>query len=143
MKNEKETPQLISNKFSENTYRSVSSKFTDGNRCAARSLTLAAEPAPRAARKGGERTPGGARSAPQSAARRRRGLAALRQLTAENEEVLFASRSLGGPLTLFHCLSLLADYHFLYSMGHVRGNFDLKTMAARVGSGPSVMASHP
>ena len=58
----------------------------------------------------------------------------------ENEEVLFASRSLGGPLTFFHCLSFLADYDFLYSMGHVRGNFDLKTMTARVGSGPSVTA---
>ena len=54
----------------------------------------------------------------------------------ENEAALFASRSLGGPLTFFHCLSFLADYDFLYSMGHVRGNFDLKTMTARVGSGP-------
>ena len=47
-----------------------------------------------------------------------------------------AYRSLGGPLTSSHCIGLLADYHFNYSMCHVRGNFDLKTMTARVGSGP-------
>ena len=44
-----------------------------------------------------------------------------------------------------HILSVsyfLADYHFLNSMGHVRGNFDLKTMTARVGSGPSVTDPH-
>ena len=43
-----------------------------------------------------------------------------------------AYRSLGGPLTSSHCIGLLADYHFNYSMCHVRGNFDLKTMTARV-----------
>ena len=30
----------------------------------------------------------------------------------------------------------LVDYHFNYRMGHVQGNFDLKTMTTRVGSGP-------
>ena len=68
-------------------------------------------------------------------------MAARRSLMAENEPVLFASRSLGGPLTLFNCLNFLADYHLLNSMGHVRGNFDLKTMTARVGSGPPVTAA--
>ena len=53
-----------------------------------------------------------------------------------------AYKSLGGPLISSHYIGLLADYHFNYSMCHVRGNFDLKTMAARVGSGPSVKASH-
>ena len=35
----------------------------------------------------------------------------------------------------------LVDYHFNYRMGHVQGNFDLKTMTARVGSGPFVIVS--
>ena len=61
-------------------------------------------------------------------------------LTEEHEEVLFAYRSLCGPLTHFHCLSFLAAYHFLNCIGHVRGNFNLKTMAARVGSSPPVTA---
>ena len=52
-------------------------------------------------------------------------------------EVFFlAFRSLGGPLTSSHGVGFLVDYHFNYRMGHVRGNFDLKTMTARVGSGP-------
>ena len=62
---------------------------------------------------------------------------ALRSLKAEYEEVIFlAFRSLGGPLTSSHGVGFLVDYHFNYRMGHVRGNFDLKTMTARVGSGP-------
>ena len=62
---------------------------------------------------------------------------ALRSLKAEYEEVLFlAFRSLGGPLTSSHGIGFLVAYHFNYRMGHVRGNFDLKTMTARVGSGP-------
>ena len=69
-------------------------------------------------------------------------MAARRSLSAEYEPVLVASRSLGGPLKFLNCLNFLADYHFLNSMGHVRGIVDLKTMAARVGSGPSVEASH-
>ena len=52
----------------------------------------------------------------------------------------FAYRSLSGPLTHFHCLSFFENYHFLNCIGHVRGNFNLKTMAARVGSSPSVTA---
>ena len=58
----------------------------------------------------------------------------------EYEEVLFAYRSLRGPLTQFHCLSFLVDYYLLNCIGHVRGNFNLKTMAARVGSSPPVTA---
>ena len=58
----------------------------------------------------------------------------------EYEEVLFAYRSLRGPLPIFHCLSFLVDYYLLNCIGHVRGNFNLKTMAARVGSSPPVTA---
>ena len=39
-----------------------------------------------------------------------------------------------------HGIGCLADYRFYYPIGHVRGNFDLKTMAARVGSSPPVTA---
>ena len=39
-----------------------------------------------------------------------------------------------------HGIGFLADYRFYYPIGHVRGNFDLKTMAARVGSSPPVTA---
>ena len=64
-------------------------------------------------------------------------MVALRSLNAEYEVVLFlAFRSLGGPATSSHGSGFLVDYHFKYSMGHVRGNFDLKKMTARVGSGP-------
>ena len=66
---------------------------------------------------------------------------ALRSLKAEYEKVLFlAFRSLGGPLTSSHGIGFLVAYHFNYRMGHVRGNFDLKTMTARVGAGPPVTA---
>ena len=58
----------------------------------------------------------------------------------EYEEVLFAYRSLRGNLTHVHRLSFLVDYYFLNCIGHVRGNFNLKTMAARVGSSPPVTA---
>ena len=69
---------------------------------------------------------------------------ALRSLKAEEEEVLFlALRSLGGPLTSSHGIGFLVDYHFNYRMGHVRGNFDLKTMTASVGSGPLSLVSGP
>ena len=62
---------------------------------------------------------------------------ALRSLKAEYEEVLFlAFRSLGGPLTSSHGIGFLVDYNFYYRIGHVQGNFDLKTMTTRVGSGP-------
>ena len=54
-----------------------------------------------------------------------------------------AYRSLGGPLISSHYLGLLTDYHFNYSMRHVRGNFDLKTMTVRVGSGPLSLVSGP
>ena len=64
-------------------------------------------------------------------------MVALRSLKAEYEEVLFlAFRSLGGPLTSSHGIGFLVDYHVNDRMSHVRGNFDLKTMTARVGSGP-------
>ena len=71
-------------------------------------------------------------------------LVALRSLKAEYEKVLFlAFRSLGGPLTSSHGIGFLVDYHVNDRMSHVRGNFDLKTMTARVGSGPSVTVSRP
>ena len=54
-----------------------------------------------------------------------------------------AYRSLGGPLTPSPYIGLLADYHFNHSMCHVRGNFDLKTMTVRVGSGPLSLVSGP
>ena len=43
---------------------------------------------------------------------------------------------LGRPSESSHGIEFLADYRFYYTIGHVRGNFDLKTMTVRVGSGP-------
>ena len=42
-----------------------------------------------------------------------------------------------------HGLGFLADYRFYYPIGHVQGNFDLKTMTARVASGPLSLVSGP
>ena len=63
-----------------------------------------------------------------------------REFTDEHEEVHFAYWSMSGPPSHFHCLSFFEDHHFLNGIGHVRGNFNLKTMAARVGSSPPVTA---
>ena len=50
---------------------------------------------------------------------------------------------LGRSSTSSHGIGFLVDYHVNDRMSHVRGNFDLKTMTTRVGSGPSVTVSRP
>ena len=50
---------------------------------------------------------------------------------------------LGRPSESSHGIGFLADYRFYYPIGHVRGNFDLKTMTVRVRSGPLSLVSGP